>query len=264
MIADIFGAAFGFRQIGGATMGMAFMYGMQRGLFSNEAGEGSAPNAAATATVSHPVKQGLVQTLGVYFDTLLVCSITAFIILLSDYHNAESGQTSSLTQDAVAASVGNWGIHFVTLVLFCLAFSSLIGNYYLAQANVQYLTNSKVVLNVFRCAVLVFVVFGSVGTVPLIWALGDTFAGTMVIINLIAIVPLGGVAIKLLRNYSEQRSQGLDPIFHRDMLPEIKNVECWDGRDSATKNYPVAFEALGLPVPQAADQQPPADNAGTK
>ncbi|WP_101679466.1 alanine/glycine:cation symporter family protein [Corynebacterium pyruviciproducens] len=264
MIADIFGAAFGFRQIGGATMGMAFMYGMQRGLFSNEAGEGSAPNAAATATVSHPVKQGLVQTLGVYFDTLLVCSITAFIILLSDYHNADSGQTSSLTQDAVAASVGNWGIHFVTLVLFCLAFSSLIGNYYLAQANVQYLTNSKVVLNVFRCAVLVFVVFGSVGTVPLIWALGDTFAGTMVIINLIAIVPLGGVAIKLLRNYSEQRSQGLDPIFHRDMLPEIKNVECWDGRDSATKNYPVAFEALGLPVPQAADQQPPADNAGTK
>lgn len=237
VIADIVGHALGFKEVVGATVGAAFMNGMRRGLFSNEAGQGSAPNAAATATVSHPVKQGLVQTLGVYFDTLVVCSITAFIILLGsqDMVYGESIQGASLTQAALSSEVGAWGTHFVTFILFFLAFSSILGNYYLAQANIEYLTKSTTWLNVFRVVVVGFVFFGAVGSLPLVWALGDTFAASMVFINLIAIIPLGGVAFKLLKNYGEQKRQGLDPVFNRDMLPELKNVEVWDGSDPVTR-----------------------------
>lgn len=244
MFSDIIGHALGLKEIAGATFGAAFQYGMQRGLFSNEAGEGSAPNAAATATVSHPVKQGLVQTLGVYFDTILVCSITAFIILLSNPTYGSEAQTSSLTQTALAGEVGGWGVHFITAVLFFLAFSSVIGNYYLAQANIQYFTDSYRFLTIFRSLVVLCVVLGAVANVPLVWSMGDMFAGIMVCINIIAIVPLGGVAIKLLKNFNQQRRRGLDPVFQRDMLPEIRNVECWDGSDPVTRMSDAHREAV--------------------
>ena len=234
MIGSIISHALGFKEIAGATIGAAFMNGMRRGLFSNEAGQGSAPNAAATAAVSHPVKQGLVQTLGVYFDTLVVCSITAFIILLSNPVFGEDMESANLTQNALASQIGDWGIHLVTFILFFLAFSSVLGNYYLAQANVEYFTKSKPVMITFRVLVVACVFGGAVGTVPLVWSLADTFAAIMVVINLIAIIPLGGVAVKLLRHYSAQKKQGLEPIFHRDDLPELKNVECWDGTDPVT------------------------------
>ena len=237
MITTIVGSALGLKEVAGATVGFAFQYGMQRGLFSNEAGMGSAPNAAATATVSHPVKQGLVQTLGVYFDTLLVCTITAFIVLLGPpvVYGKDDIQGAALTQSALADSVGAWGAHAITFILFFLAFSSVIGNYYLAQANVEYLTKSKAAMTIFRIAVIGFVVFGAFGSLPLVWALGDTMAGSLAIINIIAIVPLGGVALKLLRNFNDQRRKGIDPVFHRDMLPELKNVEYWDGSDPVTR-----------------------------
>ncbi|AZA11708.1 alanine/glycine:cation symporter family protein [Corynebacterium gerontici] len=234
MIGEIVGSALGFREVAGATLGQAFLMGMRRGLFSNEAGEGSAPNAAATATVSHPVKQGLVQTLGVYFDTILVCSITAFIILLNNPTYGEEVQGATLTQQSLAAEVGGWGVHFITIILFFLAFSSVIGNTYLAQANIEYFTESKAVMATFRLVVLACVFLGAIGSVPLVWALGDTFAAIMVLINLIAIVPLAGIAVKLLANFSAQKAKGYDPIFHEDMLPGIKNVECWDGSDPVT------------------------------
>jgi len=236
VISDIVSHALGFQQIAGAGLGAAMMQGIQRGLFSNEAGEGSAPNAAATATVSHPVKQGLVQTLGVYFDTLVVCSITAFIILLgTDLEYGGEAEGVSLTQMALSNEVGDWGTHMVTFLLFFLAFSSILGNYYLAEANVEYLTQSRTWLFLFRAVVIFFVWFGAVGSLPLVFALADTGAGTMVILNILAIVPLSGVALKLLKNFNDQRRQGIDPVFHRDMLPELKNVEVWDGSDPATR-----------------------------
>lgn len=235
MFANILEHALGFKEIAGATVGAAFMNGMRRGLFSNEAGQGSAPNAAGTANVSHPVKQGLVQTLGVYFDTILVCSITAFIILLSNPTFGDNVQGATLTQSALAGEVGAWGTHFVTVILFFLAFSSVIGNTFLAQSNIEYFTNSKAVMTTFRIIVMACVFGGAIGPLPLVWALGDTFAATMVVINLIAIVPLGGVAVKLLKNYNQQKAKGLDPVFHRDMLPELQNVECWDGSDPVTR-----------------------------
>ncbi|WP_293831638.1 sodium:alanine symporter family protein [uncultured Corynebacterium sp.] len=237
MIEMIVGHALGLEQVVGAGIGAAFMQGMRRGLFSNEAGMGSAPNAAATASVSHPVKQGLVQTLGVYFDTLLVCSITAFVVLLGPAvtYGRDDIQGASLTQSALADSVGAWGAHAITFILFFLAFSSVIGNYYLAQANLQYLTDSKTAMTVFRLVVIGFVIFGAFGSVPLVWALGDTMAGLLAIFNIVAIVPLGGVALKLLKNFNDQRRKGIDPVFHREMLPELKNVEYWDGSDPVTR-----------------------------
>lgn len=235
MFASILEHALGFKEIAGATVGAAFMNGMRRGLFSNEAGQGSAPNAAGTANVSHPVKQGLVQTLGVYFDTILVCSITAFIILLGNPTFGDNVQGATLTQSALSGEVGAWGTHFVTVILFFLAFSSVIGNTFLAQSNIEYFTDSKAVMTTFRIIVMACVFGGAIGPLPLVWALGDTFAATMVVINLIAIIPLGGVAVKLLKNYNQQKAKGFDPVFHRDMLPELKNVECWDGTDPVTR-----------------------------
>ena len=237
MIGMIVGHALGLEQVVGAGIGVAFMQGMRRGLFSNEAGMGSAPNAAATATVSHPVKQGLVQTLGVYFDTLLVCSITAFVVLLGPAvtYGRDDIQGASLTQSALADSVGAWGAHAITFILFFLAFSSVIGNYYLAQANLEYLTDSKTAMTVFRLVVIGFVIFGAFGSVPLVWALGDTMAGLLAIFNIVAIIPLGGVVLKLLKNFNDQRRKGIDPVFHREMLPELKNVEYWDGSDPVTR-----------------------------
>lgn len=233
----IVGHALGLKEVAGAGVWLAFTQGMRRGLFSNEAGMGSAPNAAASATVSHPVKQGLVQTLGVYFDTLLVCTITAFIVLLGPAvsYGLDDVQGVSLTQSALADSLGDWSAHSLTFILFFLAFSSVIGNYYLAQTNLEYLTESKTALNVFRFIVIGFVIFGAFGSVPLVWALGDTMAGLLAIFNIVAIIPLGGVALKLLKNFNEQRRQGVDPVFNRDMLPEIKNVEYWDGSDPVTR-----------------------------
>ena len=233
----IVGHALGLKEVAGAGVWLAFTQGMRRGLFSNEAGMGSAPNAAASATVSHPVKQGLVQTLGVYFDTLLVCTITAFIVLLGPAvsYGLDDVQGVSLTQSALADSLGDWSAHAITFILFFLAFSSVIGNYYLAQTNLEYLTESKTALNVFRFIVIGFVIFGAFGSVPLVWALGDTMAGLLAIFNIVAIIPLGGVALKLLKNFNEQRRQGVDPVFNRDMLPEIKNVEYWDGSDPVTR-----------------------------
>ncbi|MDO4909441.1 MAG: alanine/glycine:cation symporter family protein [Corynebacterium sp.] len=232
MFSDIIAGAFGVRQFVGATFGAVVMQGVRRGLFSNEAGMGSVPNAAATATVSHPVKQGLSQTLGVYFDTILVCTITAFIVLLGtkDLGAAEGGM--ALTQHALANSVGEWGIHFLTVLIIFLAYSSVIGNYYYGEANIQFLTQNKSVMPIFRLLVVLCVFLGALGTIPLVWSLADVFSGLMATVNLIALIPLGGVALVLLKNYDQQRHVGKDPQFYREDIPSSTRgwagMECWD------------------------------------
>lgn len=236
----IFESAFGIREFAGAAIGTVIMQGIRRGLFSNEAGMGSTPNAAATASVSHPVKQGLIQTLGVYFDTLIVCTMTAIIILLSnpDYNSTLEG--TALTQHALAAQLGSWAIHAITVVIFFLAFSSVLGNYYYAEANIPFLTKSTLALNTVRGLVVLCVFGGAIGSVPLVWALADVFSGLMATINLIALIPLGGVAVLLLKNYSEQKAQGLNPVFNRDDIPGLRgreNIECWDGSDPLTVRH---------------------------
>lgn len=236
MIALIVRHALGLEQVTGAAVGMTMvMQGVRRGMFSNEAGMGSAPNAAAAAAVSHPAKQGFVQSLGVYFDTLIVCSATAFIVLLA---NPEFGNKDALgmvvTQNALQEAVGAWAGPFLTVVIFFLAWSSVLGNTYYGEANIRYLAGDRApaFITAFRILVLLCVVGGALGTVSLVWNLADTFAALMATINLVAILPLGGLAVKLLRDYERKLKAGHDPNFHIEDLPEAKNVALWHDGDA--------------------------------
>nr|WP_206441893.1 alanine/glycine:cation symporter family protein [Streptomyces boncukensis] len=228
---DIVGGAFGFREVAGGAIGAAIQQGIRRGMFSNEAGLGSAPNAAATAEVSHPVKQGLVQSLGVFFDTLLICSMTAFIILTTNPSLSERGG-ADLTQSALEDSLGGWAGHALTLVVFLLAFSTLIGNYYYGESNIQFMTGDRArwVLPGYRVLVLCAVFGGALGSVDVVWNLADVFMGSMALVNLLAILPLSAIAWKLMDDYLAQRRQGLNPVFERNRLPELPGeIECWGG-----------------------------------
>ncbi|MGX6396670.1 alanine/glycine:cation symporter family protein [Rothia kristinae] len=234
VFAQIIEGAFGIREfVTGGVIGV-IMQGVKRGLFSNEAGMGSAPNAGATAAVSHPAKQGFVQSLGVYFDTLVVCSITAFIVLLSEPAFGDSAEGASLTQNALAAQLGGWAVHFLTVAIFLFAYSSVIGNYYYGESNIEFLTEKRWVLQVFRLLVLVCVFTGTVVALDLVWSLADVFMAVMALLNLIAICALSGVAARVLRNYERQRRSGQEPIFRASDEPWLRNLEVWDGEDEVT------------------------------
>jgi len=220
--------AFGFKQIAGGSIGAALMHGVKRGLFSNEAGMGSAPNVAATATTSHPVKQGLIQALGVLTDTLIVCTSTAFIILLSDAYKQPELNGIALTQAALSEHVGSWASGCLAIFIFLFGFGALIGNYYYGETNIRFLKNSKVWLMVYRIGVLAMIVFGSVAKIQLVWDLADLFMGFMVIINLIAITLLSKVAFATLQDYMKQKKAGNDPIFYKDSIKGLENIECWE------------------------------------
>ncbi|MGF3105993.1 alanine/glycine:cation symporter family protein [Rossellomorea sp. DUT-2] len=229
VIALIFKSAFGFEQVVGGGIGAAIMNGVKRGLFSNEAGMGSAPNAAATASVSHPVKQGFIQALGVFFDTLLVCSATAFIILTSDAYG--SGLTGiELSQAAMSEHFNSWAGIFLAIAIFTFAFSSIIGSYYYGEANLPFINKSKTGLLVYRFIALGMVIFGSVASLDIVWSLADFSMALMALTNLIAIGILAPIAFKALDNYMSQRRQGLDPIFYADDIPGLKGVESWPTR----------------------------------
>ncbi|MGM9951457.1 MAG: alanine/glycine:cation symporter family protein [Lysinibacillus sp.] len=230
VLALIVKSAFGLEEAFGGMIGAALLNGIKRGLFSNEAGMGSAPNAAAAADVSHPVKQGLIQSLGVFVDTLLICTATAMIILLSDAHLQMDAQSINLTQASLADHIGDWAGTFLAIVIFLFAFSSVIGNYYYGETNIEFIKNSKVIVNVYRVIVVGFVFFGSVAKVQLVWDLADVFMGIMAFINLIAIMMLWKVAKRLLDHYNAQRKQGKNPVFYADEVDGIGDVECW-GRD---------------------------------
>ena len=229
MFALIFENAFGFKAAIGGGLGAALMQGIKRGLFSNEAGMGSAPNAAATATVSHPVKQGLIQTLGVFTDTILICSCTAFIILLSGI-DLNSGATGiELTQNAFSAHVGSWGTYFIAFCILLFAFSSIIGNYYYGESNIEFLTDKKIYINIYRLCVVAMVFFGCLANLETVWNLADVFMGFMAIINLIAITLLSKIAFKALDDYKKQKKAGIkSPVFKASSIPELENVEEWN------------------------------------
>ena len=234
MIALIVKSAFGLEQAFGGGVGAAIMMGVKRGLFSNEAGMGSAPNAAAAATVSHPAKQGFIQALGVFFDTLIVCSATAFIILLSD--STESGLLGiELTQAALSDHFGAWAGTFLSIAIFMFAFSSIIGSYYYGEANIGFISKSKTALFIYRLLALGLVYFGAVASIQIVWDLADLSMALMTLTNLIAIGLLGRIAFKALNNYIEQRKMGKDPVFYADDIPGLKNVEAWPTRAEAQK-----------------------------
>ena len=223
--------AFGLEQGVGGALGVAVLNGVKRGLFSNEAGEGSAPNAAATATVTHPVKQGLIQALGVFTDTLLVCSCTAFVILISGLYETPELNGISLTQAALQSEIGNFGPIFIAVAIYLFAFSSIIGNYYYGEANIRFMTSNRLVLIVFR--VLsggVLVMFGALSSLEIVWSLGDLCMALVTACNLVAILALGKYPFRLLTDYIHQKRAGIkEPVFHKKLLPEIEQeLTCWD------------------------------------
>lgn len=222
--------AFGFGQIAGGGLGATMMNGIKRGLFSNEAGEGSAPNIAATASTTHPVKQGLIQSLGVFTDTLLVCSCTAFIIIISGLYTDGSTSGIMLTQNALEHEVGSSGPIFVAIAIFFFAFSSIIGNYYYGEANVRFLTQRPLAILVLRIITGgLMVMFGAIASLDLVWSIGDFFMALVTICNLIAIITLGKYAFRLLDDYRQQKRAGVkSPVFKRETMPDIeKDIECW-------------------------------------
>lgn len=227
-------SAFGLEEAFAGMIGAAIMNGIKRGLFSNEAGIGSAPNAAATADVSHPVKQGLIQALGVFIDTLVVCTATAAIVLLGDAYLQSDATSVNLTQVSLVGNLGDWAGSFLAVIVFMFAFSTVIGNYYYGESNISFIKESKMGLLVFRIFVVLFVMFGSIAKVQIVWDLADLFMAFMAIINLIAILQLWKVAKPVVNDYLNQRKQGKDPVFYKKNVPNIGEVECW-GEDDEIK-----------------------------
>lgn len=221
--------AFGWEQAIGGSIGAALMQGIKRGLFSNEAGMGSAPNVAATADVSHPVKQGLIQTLGVFTDTLIICTCTAFIILFSGAPLDGSVNGVQLTQHALTNEVGSVGSIFVAIAILLFAFSSIIGNYYYGEANIRFVTQKRSVLFTYRLLVGGMVMFGALASLDLAWSLADITMGLMTICNLIAISLLSRQAFLLLKDYIAQKQKGIiSPVFDKNSIPELtEKAECW-------------------------------------
>ena len=230
MIATIIKNAFGFEQATGGAIGAAVLQGIKRGLFSNEAGMGSAPNAAATAAAPHPVKQGLIQSLGVFFDTMLVCTATAIMILL--YTGLEFGENAAqgvaVTQSALNEHLGSAGGIFLTIAITLFAFSSVIGNYYYGQSNMEFLWENKTVLFIFRCLVVVLVFVGAVVKTETVWSTADVFMGLMAIVNLVAIIGLSNIAFAVMNDYQRQRKAGKKPVFKPEELEiNLFGIESW-------------------------------------
>ncbi len=231
VIAYIFKSAFGLQEAAAGGLGyaiaQAMIQGIKRGLFSNEAGMGSAPNAAASATPypPHPASQGYVQMLGVFTDTIVICSATVAIILMSGEYVPHGEVTGiELTQRALSSQVGEWGGIFVAVAIFFFAFTSIIANYSYAETNLIFLEhNHKAGLGLFRIIVLGMVMFGSVATLPMVWALADVSMGLMAIVNLIAIILLSGIVIKLVKDYNRQLKAGKVPTFDANDYPELKS-----------------------------------------
>lgn len=232
MFAFIFSNAFGIREVAGGGFGAAISWGIKRGLFSNEAGMGSAPNAAATAEVTHPAKQGLIQALGVFFDTILICSATAFVIITAGGFEGSKADGIQLTQNAFAFHFGDWAGGFIAVAILLFAYSSILGNYYYGETNITYIRDSKIGLFLYRIGALVMVAFGAIASFDFVWSLADLTMAIMALINLYAIARLFKIANQVLQDYRRQRKQGKDPVFYRDVLDNQDGIEYW-GRDQA-------------------------------
>lgn len=231
MFVDIFTNAFDFRAIFGGFTGSCIMQGIKRGLFSNEAGVGSAPNAAASASVSHPAKQGLVQMLSVFIDTILICSSTAFMLLCSGVAPSESLKGMPWVQAAASNSLGTFGTYFITVALFLFAFTTLIGNFYYAEMGLGYLCDkrpSRALLIGLRIVATLVVFGGSLMEFSVAWSTADVIMGFLALINLPVIILLGGPAVQCLRDYIRQKKEGKNPVFKARDIQLKDQTDFWN------------------------------------
>ncbi len=227
---QIFTEAFDLKAIFGGFSGSCVMYGIKRGLFSNEAGVGSAPNASASADVSHPVKQGLVQVLSVFIDTILVCSATAFMCMCSGIEPSEKLSGAPYVQAALTETLGSFGPIFITISMILFAFTTLIGNLYYVDQGIFFILNKvpgKVFKTVYRIVASLLIFIGAGLSADLLWGIADITMGTMTIINIPVILILSKYAIRALKNYEEQRKAGKEPVFHAKDIDLPHEVDYW-------------------------------------
>lgn len=225
----IFRSAFDFKAIFGGFSGSCLVYGIKRGLFSNEAGMGSAPNASASADVSHPAKQGLAQTVSVYIDTLLICSTTVFILLLTDVYKTDPSLTGiPLLQQSMKTQFGAFSAHLITVSVCLFAFTSIIGNYYYAESNILFINKNPKVMKVFRVLSAIVVFFGAQNNIDLAWHLSDLMMGIQAVVNIVAITLLSGIAFRALKDYERQQKEGKDPVFYERNIG-LTNTDVWKG-----------------------------------
>lgn len=230
MFAMIFESAFDFKAIFGGFAGSCIMYGIKRGLYSNEAGMGSAPNAAATADVSHPVKQGLVQMLSVFIDTLVICTATAFMCLSSGIGFDASMEGATYVQNALGATLGGFGPIFIAVAMTLFAFTTLIGNYSYCEGCLRFILKrepGKAGLLVFRCIAAVLVFVGAVATANTVWNTADLLQGLMVLINIPVILILMKPAMACLNDYCKQKKAGKDPVFVASEIGIKEELDFW-------------------------------------
>ncbi|RDU62668.1 sodium:alanine symporter family protein [Helicobacter sp. MIT 14-3879] len=223
---NILSEAFDFEAIFGGFAGSAMVIGIKRGLFSNEAGMGSAPNAAASAHTTHPAKQGMVQTLSVFIDTLVICSASAFMVICSTDDGIKGLKGLPLMQKVMEGYFGEFGLHFISISVVLFAFTSLIGNHFYSEANFKFITKNKTALNIFRFSAIFIVFLGSQMKLELAWDTADVIMGIMATINIVAILLLGNIAIKVLKDYDMQIKEGKNPVFKASNVG-ITNTEFW-------------------------------------
>ena len=223
---EIFQSAFDFKAIFGGLTGSCMVYGIKRGLFSNEAGMGSAPNASASAEVTHPAKQGLAQIVSVYIDTLMICTATVFIILLTGENKNGLYDGIPLIQHSVGSQFGSIAIHIITIAVCLFAFTSILGNYFYAESNIRFITKNKVVLIIFRILAAAMVFIGANNNMKVAWSLADITMGLEAVINIIAILLLSNIAFRTLKDYEKQKKDGKDPVFHESNIG-LDNTEVW-------------------------------------
>lgn len=226
--------AFGLEEVFGGAIGAAIINGFQRGLLSNEAGMGSAPNAAASAAVRHPVQQGLIQSLGVYFDTIIVCTATAIVILMyTDLSfGADAPQGIQVTQAAMDQQFFGFGGTIIAVFILLFAFSTILGNYFYAQSNLSFIVDNKKVTFVFRAIVVIMTVVGAVLGVQLVWTLADLFMAFLAIINLMMVVALSPLVFELMRDYKAQKDRGESPIFYaKNITYKLPDDNEWGDED---------------------------------
>lgn len=230
MFASIFSSAFDFKAIFGGFSGSCIMYGVKRGLYSNEAGMGSAPNAAATASVSHPAKQGLVQMLSVFIDTLLICTATAFMCLSTNVVPDPEIAGAVYVQASIAATLGELGPIFLAVAMSLFAFTTLIGNYSYCEGCLEFIVNRKVrphELLAFRIFATVIVFVGAIASAGLVWDTADMLQGMIVVVNVPAILLLGNTAVKCLNDYTESRRRGENPHFIAKNIGIKEDTDFW-------------------------------------
>ncbi len=230
MFASIFRNAFDFQSVMGGFSGSCIMYGVKRGLYSNEAGMGSAPNAAATASVSHPAKQGLVQMLSVFIDTLLICTATAFMCLSTSVVPTEEIAGAVYVQNAIASTLGTAGPVFLAVAMMLFAFTTLLGNYSYCEGCLEFILHRSIKkheLLLFRLFATAIVFIGAIANAGLVWDTADMLQGMIVVVNVPTILILGGTAIRCLNDYVASRKRGENPVFHAKNIGIKEETDFW-------------------------------------